>query len=94
MNPWFDRVRAALTEELSGIDGLEEAATLTADQADALLRLAGDAAHTSGVRQYAPLATFLAGRIVQLAAKSNQAERAKLIEAVAKAVRAAGPAGE
>jgi Domain of unknown function (DUF6457) len=52
MNEWLDRVTAEL-----GIDG-----ELTDDDADALLKIARIAAHTSDDRRSAPLLTFLVGR--------------------------------
>lgn len=93
MNAWFDRLQVALKDELGDLDGLEEATSLTAGEADVLLQLAGDAARTSGARQFAPLTTFLAGRVVQLSASPDEAARKELIEALARAIKAAGPAG-
>jgi hypothetical protein len=52
MNEWLDRVCAEL-----GIDG-----TLSEDDADALLKIARIAAHTSDDRRTAPLLTYLVGR--------------------------------
>jgi Domain of unknown function (DUF6457) len=52
MNEWLDRV----TTEL-GIDG-----HLSDDEADALLKIARIAAHTSDDRRTAPLLTYLVGR--------------------------------
>lgn len=52
MNDWLERV----TKEL-GIDG-----QLTDDDADALLKIARIAAHTSDDRRSAPLLTYLVGR--------------------------------
>ena len=52
MNEWLDRV----TKEL-GID-----AGLTDDDAEALLKIARIAAHTSDDRRTAPLLTYLVGR--------------------------------
>ena len=52
MNEWLDRVTAEL-----GIDG-----QLSDDDADALLKIARMAAHTSDDRRSAPLLTFLVGR--------------------------------
>ena len=52
MNEWLDRVTAEL-----GIDG-----QLSDDDADALLKIARIAAHTSDDRRSAPLLTFLVGR--------------------------------
>jgi hypothetical protein len=52
MNDWLERV----TKEL-GVD-----AELTDDDADALLKIARIAAHTSDDRRTAPLLTYLVGR--------------------------------
>jgi hypothetical protein len=52
MNEWLDRV----TTEL-GIDG-----QLNDDDAEALLKIARIAAHTSDDRRSAPLLTYLVGR--------------------------------
>ncbi len=52
MNEWLDRI----TKEL-GIDG-----QVTDDDAEALLKIARIAAHTSDDRRTAPLLTYLVGR--------------------------------
>jgi hypothetical protein len=52
MNDWVDRI----TREL-GIDG-----QLSDDDAEALLKIARIAAHTSDDRRSAPLLTYLVGR--------------------------------
>ncbi|HET7449651.1 MAG TPA: DUF6457 domain-containing protein [Gaiellaceae bacterium] len=52
MNDWLDRI----TKEL-GIDG-----QLSDDDAEALLKIARIAAHTSDDRRSAPLLTYLVGR--------------------------------
>jgi hypothetical protein len=52
MNDWLDRI----TKEL-GIDG-----QLSDDDAEALLKIARIAAHTSDDRRSAPLLTYLYGR--------------------------------
>jgi hypothetical protein len=52
MNDWVDRI----TKEL-GIDG-----QLSDDDAEALLKIARIAAHTSDDRRSAPLLTYLVGR--------------------------------
>jgi uncharacterized protein DUF6457 len=52
MNDWLDRI----TEEL----GIDE--QLTEDDAEALLKIARIAAHTSDDRRTAPLLTYLVGR--------------------------------
>jgi hypothetical protein len=93
VNAWFDRVRVSVLRELGDDPALAEALTLTGEDAGALLDLARDAAHGSGARHFAPLATFLAGRLVQ-AGSAEPAERARLIGLVAAAVQAAGPAGD
>ena len=91
MNAWFERLRAAVVAEIGeGPEALE----LTREDAQALLDLARDAAHGSGARQYAPLATFLAGRLIEAeGAGADQAARAALIARLARAVESAGPAG-
>jgi len=95
MNAWFDRLRASVLAELGRDDpALAAALLLTPDDARALLDLARDVAHGSGARQYAPLATYLAGRLIERgSAGADPAARAKLIEAVARAAQTAGPAG-
>jgi hypothetical protein len=52
MNDWLDRI----TKEL----GIDE--QLTEDDAEALLKIARIAAHTSDDRRTAPLLTYLVGR--------------------------------
>jgi hypothetical protein len=52
MNEWLERVAGEL-----GID-----ATLSEEDADALLKIARIAAHTSDDRRTAPLLTYLVGR--------------------------------
>jgi Domain of unknown function (DUF6457) len=52
MNEWLERVAGEL-----GID-----ATLTEEDADALLKIARIAAHASDDRRTAPLLTYLTGR--------------------------------
>jgi len=52
MNEWLERVAAQL-----GID-----AALTNEDADALLKIARIAAHTSDDRRTAPILTYLVGR--------------------------------
>jgi hypothetical protein len=52
MNEWLDRTAAEI-----GIDG-----QLSDDDAEALLRIARIAAHTSDDRRTAPLLTYLVGR--------------------------------
>ncbi len=91
MNAWFDRLREALVSEL-GDSGLDAVLRLEPAEADALLDLARDAAHGSGARQYAPLATYLAGRLVQSRGADGE-ERRALFAALARAVATAGAAG-
>src|SRR5262249_4618290 len=95
MNAWFDRLRTSVVAERGPDDAaVADALALTGADAQALLDLARDAAHGSGARQYAPLATYLAGRLIQQSGQAADPEaRARLIEAVARAVRAAGAAG-
>jgi len=52
MNEWLDRVAAEL-----GVDS-----QLSDDDADALLKIARIAAHTSDDRRTAPILTYLVGR--------------------------------
>lgn len=87
MNAWFDRFRAAARSEL-GADA--DALQLTGEEARALLDLARDVAHGSGARQYAPLATFLAGRLAGVSGR----DVGSLAAALANAAEAAGPAGD
>lgn len=91
MNAWFERVREGVLAELGEDPALRAALTLDGDHAKALLDLARDAAHGSGARHFAPLATFLAGRLVE---QRDGDEANGLIAAVARAVQAAGVAGE
>jgi hypothetical protein len=93
VNAWFDRLRDALIAELDPADPrLAAMLHLTREDATALLELAREAAHGSGARQFAPLATFLAGRLVE-ALDVDGTRRADLIAATLRAVRVAGPAG-
>jgi hypothetical protein len=91
MNAWFERVRDGVLAELGDEPALRAALTLDADQAKALLDLARDAAHGSGARHFAPLATFLAGRLVE---QQGGRDPKELVAAVARAVQASGIAGE
>ena len=94
MNAWFERLRAAVLADLGEGAGRAAALSLTPEDARLLLDLARDAAHGSGARQYAPLATFLAGRLIEAeGAGADQAARAALIARLVRAVEAAGPAG-
>jgi hypothetical protein len=91
MNAWFERVRDGVLGELGDDPAVRAALGLDGADAKALLDLARDAAHGSGQRHFAPLATFLAGRLVEQRGGTASAD---LIAAVARAVRAAGPAGD
>jgi hypothetical protein len=91
VNAWFERVRDGVLAELGDDPALRAALTLDGADAKALLDLARDAAHGSGARHFAPLATFLAGRVVEQKGGSDPSE---LIGVLARAVRAAGAAGE
>lgn len=82
MNAWFDRYLKAL--------GAGDQ-VLHADEAQQVLRLAGDAAHASGARQFAPLAAYLAGRA---SAGLSREGRLRVLEQATTAAGAAGPAGE
>jgi hypothetical protein len=91
VNAWFERLRDAALSELGDDPALRAALTLDGADAKALLDLARDAAHGSGARHFAPLATFLAGRLVEQRSGRDPAE---LIAVLARAVPAAGAAGE
>ena len=82
MNAWFDRYLKSLGAGDS---------VLHTDEAQLVLKLAGEAAHTSGARQFAPLAAYLAGRAA--AGLSHEGRLRVLEQAVVGAV-SAGPAGE
>jgi hypothetical protein len=58
-----------------------------------LLELARDVAHGSGARQYAPLTTYLAGRLAQQRG-GDAADVVGLVAALARAAQAAGAAGD
>jgi uncharacterized protein DUF6457 len=81
MNTWFPRFTAGLP----GSPQLE----LTREEARLLLDLAGAAARSAGARQFAPIATYLAGRA---AAAASEEERLSLLRAAAEAAGAAGTA--
>ena len=82
MNSWFDRYLKALGAGDS---------VLHSDEAQLVLKLAGESAHTSGARQYAPLAAYLAGRA---AAGLSREGRLRMLELAIGSAAAAGPAGE
>ena len=79
MNPWLDRFAAGLDPSPAG---------LTRDEAALVLDLAGAAARTTGARQFAPLAAYLAGRAV---AESDVERRTALLR---RAAALAGDLGE
>jgi hypothetical protein len=79
MNSWFPRFTGALP----GAPELE----LTREEAQLLLDVAGAAARATGARQFAPLATYLAGRA---AAAGTVEERIALLRAAVDAAAAAG----
>ncbi|MGH7640045.1 MAG: DUF6457 domain-containing protein [Candidatus Dormibacteria bacterium] len=81
MNEWFDRY-------LKGLGAAD--AVLRREEAKLVLDLAAEAAHASGARQYAPLATYLAGRA---AAGQSREGRIKVLRGAVEAAKGAGPAG-
>ncbi len=82
MNAWFDRY-------LKSLEAGD--AVLSPEEAKLVLELAGEAAHTSGARQFAPLAAYLAGRE---AAGQSRDGRVRVLEQAKLAAGAAGSAGE
>ncbi len=78
MNAWFDRYLKSL--------GAGDT-VLRPEEAKLVLELAGEAAHTSGARQYAPLAAYLAGRAAAGMAKEG---RLRVLEEARRAAAAAG----
>ena len=98
MNPWFERLHDAFAKEVAAAGGVPasvaDAVRLTPEESQALLDVARDAAHIAGARQYAPLATYLAGRAAQAAAPDDPARRVAVIRAFLRAIQSAGPAGE
>ncbi len=82
MNAWFDRYLKAL--------GAGDA-VLRPEEAKLVLELAGEPAHTSGARQYAPLAAYLAGRAAAGMAREG---RLKVLESARQAAASAGSAGD
>ncbi|MFZ0168945.1 MAG: DUF6457 domain-containing protein [Candidatus Dormiibacterota bacterium] len=81
MNEWFDRY-------LKGLGAAD--AILRPEEAKLVLELAAEAAHVSGARQYAPLATYLAGRA---AAGQSREGRSKVLQGAIGAATQAGTAG-
>ena len=82
MNPWLQRFAAGLDGDPPGLDR---------DEAALILELAGAAAHSSGARQFAPLAAWLAGRV---AAGADREARLELLRRACAAAPAAGAAEE
>ncbi|HUY98521.1 MAG TPA: DUF6457 domain-containing protein [Verrucomicrobiae bacterium] len=82
MNPWVDRFIGAL--------GARPAPSCGDEEARLVLELAGAAAHTSGARPFAPLATYLAG---QACAGLGADERIAALRRAVDSAREAGPAG-
>ncbi len=74
MNDWLSRRADALARR-SGVD--RASLELSDEEIDALLDLAGHAAHESGARTNAPLLCYLVGR-----AESGEASLAELDETV------------
>jgi hypothetical protein len=81
VNPWLDRFAAALADA--------DAPEIDRDEAALILELAGAAARSSGARQFAPLATWLAGRV---AAGADRDTRLALLRRACEAATAAGAA--
>ncbi len=84
MNAWFDRF-------LEGLEPVPAGTGLTPEEGRLVLQLAGEAAHTSGARQIAPLAAYLAG---QLASGAGAGERCDRLRAAIAAAARAGVAAE
>jgi hypothetical protein len=83
MNPWLDRFAHGLGDgDIPGIDR---------DEAQLILELAGAAARSSGARQFAPLASWLAGRV---AAGADRETRLAVLRRACEAATAAGAAEE
>jgi hypothetical protein len=83
MNSWLRRFAA-------GLDG-DGGPELDRDEAALILDLAGAAARSSGARQFAPLAAWLAGRV---AAGGDREARLALLRRACDAATAAGGAEE
>lgn len=90
VNAWFDRLREAAQAELGEDPSVGEALTLRPSEARDLLELAREVAHGSGARQFAPLATYLAGRL----SATRGGDVASLVAVLTRAAGRAGPAGE
>ncbi len=82
MNAWFDRYLKSL--------GAGDT-VLRPEEAKLVLELASEAAHASGARQFAPLATYLAGRA---AAGLSRQGRLRVLDEAKAAAATAGSAGE
>jgi hypothetical protein len=82
LNPWLDRFAAGLDPAPDGI---------TRDEAALVLDLAGATARGAGARQFAPLATYLAGRA---AATADVDTRLALLRAAAELAGTLGEAKE
>jgi hypothetical protein len=83
MNPWLDRFAAGLREG--------DPPAIDRDEVRLILDLAGAAARSSGARQFAPIATWLAGRA---AAETDRETRLALLRRACDAATAAGAAEE
>jgi hypothetical protein len=81
VNPWLDRFAAGLDEG--------DPPEIDRDEAALILELAGASARSSGARQFAPLATWLAGRV---AAGADRDTRLALLRRACEAATAAGAA--
>jgi hypothetical protein len=81
MNPWLDRLAEALSSE--------SPPHLSRDEAVLILDLAGAASRSAGARQFAPLATYMAGRA---AAGAAEEERLAVLRAACAAAAQGGPA--
>jgi len=83
VNSWFERL-------LAGLRPCPSVPLCSEEEARLVLELAGAAAHTSGSRPFAPLATYLAG---QAAAAGDPQARIAVLRAAIAAAQEAGPAG-
>jgi hypothetical protein len=83
MNPWLDRLAGAIAPA--------DPPHLSRNEAVLILELAGQAARSTGARQFAPLATYLAGRA---AAGGDEKQRLAALRAAVEAARDAGAAEE
>jgi hypothetical protein len=83
MNSWLVRFAAGLREG--------DPPAIDREEAQLILDLAGAAARSSGARQFAPLAAWLAGRI---AAETDRDARLALLRQACAAATAAGAAEE